>query len=155
MPDPARGRTPRRLAARLTDLQLQELYAIDPELALKEAERRCLKRERDRERRWRGRDRRPHERNMLHIDSVDFAEVEARDGSPGFISDGGKGSEAIVAACDPPAGGAPRKQKAQDARRRVANNMPYAMEVLNLVIDNGRDRETSICQLMEAMAARR
>ena len=53
---------------RLTDGQLQELMRTDPESAMKEARRRCLKRERDRERNWRDTDTGAFESSMLSLD---------------------------------------------------------------------------------------
>ena len=78
---------------RLTDGQLQELMRTDPESAMKEARRRCLKRERDRERNWRDTDKGAFESSMLSLD-----EHVKRFKDPSKIatfSDGGTGAEAV------------------------------------------------------------
>ena len=85
---------------RLTDGQLQELIRTDPESAMKEARRRCLKRERDRERNWRDTGQGAFESSMP---SLDECISKSRDPSKmPILTDGGSGAAAVRNGADAP-----------------------------------------------------
>lgn len=79
--------------AKLTDGQLQELMRIAPDAAMEEGRRRCLKRERDRERNWRGTGQGAFVSSMSSLD-----ECIAKSSDPSkmpMLSDGGSGAAAV------------------------------------------------------------
>ena len=85
---------------RLTDRQLQELMRSDPEAAMKEGYRRCLKRERDRERNWRDTGQGAFESSMPSLD-----ECIAKSYDPSkmlMLTDGGSGAAAVRNGADAP-----------------------------------------------------
>ena len=108
--------------------------------------RRCLKQERDREYQWRKSKRKGEIRNVVHL--VDFAEAESLENSPSWLSDGGKGEEAIIAACDGETPETRYQRVLRNARRRLKRAKPHLVEVFDLVMENGANRKESICRLM-------
>ena len=109
--------------------------------------RECLKRERDRERLWRKSKRHKDVRNHLHFVHVDFEEAEAQDESPAWQSDGGKGMEAVIRYCDGELGESYYLRRIKYARRRLARYDRRLLEVFDLIMKNGKNREESICQM--------
>ena len=105
--------------------------------------RRCLKRERDRERSCRNAKKRVHLKCIVHID-VDFSEAEARDDSPTWLSDNGAGVEAIIAHCDGETPETRHERILRNARDRLRRAHPELVEVFNLIVKNGRNRKESI-----------
>ena len=78
---------------KLTDGQLQELMRTAADAAMKEGRRRCLKRERDRERNWRGTGQGAFVASMPSLD-----ECIAKSCDPSkmpMLSDGGSGAIAV------------------------------------------------------------
>ena len=119
--------------------------------------RQCLKREIDRERMWRKSKRCGNIRNSVHI--FDFEAAEAAEESPSWISDGGKGVEDIIAACDravpgaePDAGESHHAQCVERARKRLKRAAPRLVEVFDLIVENGSNRKESIWALMKSSA---
>ena len=98
----------------------------------------CRKREIDRERQWRKSKRCGIIRNVIHL--VDFEEAESLENSPKWLSDGGKGVEDIVAACDGETPEALRTlyaRKVRNARDRLRRAHPELVEVFDLAVANG------------------
>ena len=97
--------------------------------------------ERDRERKLRKAKCRAHLADSVHL--ADFDEAESRDESPGWISDGGKGEEAVMTSV----------AKSfytlciADARERLNACDRKLVPVFDLVVKNGTNREESICEL--------
>ena len=129
--------------------------------------RQCLKREIDRERMWRKSKRCGNIRNSVHI--LDFEAAEAAEDSPSWISDGGKGVEDIIDACDRAAPGAEgteapldcgcepnrrRRDILRNARKRLKRAHPELLEVFNLIVKNGKNRKESIWALMNSRKRR-
>ena len=106
----------------------------------------CRKREIDRERQWRKSKRCGKIRNVVHL--VDFEKAEFLDNSPKWLSDGGKGAEDIIAACDGETGETRHRRILRNARRRLKRAKPHLVEVFDLVMENGSNRKESICRLM-------
>ena len=114
----------------------------------------CRKREIDRERQWRKAKRYGDIRNVVHL--VDFEESEAAENSPSWLSDGGKGVEDIIAACDGEGSKPPldcgceskRRDILRNARKRLKRAHPELLEVFNLIVKNGKNRKESIWALM-------
>ena len=106
--------------------------------------RKCLKRERDRERsrrEWRqGR----FEASIMHID---FDEAESRAASPSWLSDRGKGADAIIDAVDGETPENVYERRLDAARKRLRRAHPEWLEVFNLIVKNGSNRKESICAL--------
>ena len=113
----------------------------------------ALKRERDRERSRRNAKKRAHLKSVVHID-VDFSEAEFRDDSPKWISDNGAGMEAIIAHCDGEDSKSSPSKLLRKARDHVRNTAPRLLEVFNLVVKNGHNREESIWALMKSRSCR-
>ena len=110
--------------------------------------RKCLKMERDRERKLRNAKRTHDTRNVVHI--FDFEEAEAAEESPSWISDNGKGADAIYAAVDRAMPGAMpcgceshgrRRDILRNARKRLKRAHPELLEVFNLIVKNGKNRK--------------
>ena len=119
--------------------------------------RQCQKRERDRERKWRIAKRTHDIRNTFRL--VDFEKAEAAEESPAWLSDGGKGVEGIIAACDRAVPGAEpdgcephrnRRDILRNARKRLKRAHPELLEVFNLIVKNGKNRKESIWELMKS-----
>ena len=97
--------------------------------------------ERDRERKLRKAKRRAHLADSVHL--ADFDEAESREESPAWISDGGKGEEAVMTSvaksfytlC------------VEDARKKLVAFDGKLVTVFDIVVKNGNNREESICEL--------
>ena len=101
----------------------------------------CRKREIDRERQWRKSKRKGKIRNVVHL--VDFEEAESLENSPKWLSDGGKGVEDIVAACDGETGETRHQRILRNARDRLHRAHPELVEVFDLIVKNGANRKES------------
>ena len=104
--------------------------------------RQCLKREIDRERMWRKSKRCGNIRNSVHI--LDFEAAEAAEDSPSWISDGGKGVEDIIDACDRAAPGAEGTEAPLDCgcepNRRRRDRIVELLERLHKTKEGERER---------------
>ena len=114
--------------------------------------RQCQKRERDRERKWRIAKRTHDIRNTFRL--VDFEKAEAAEESPAWLSDGGKGVEDIVAACDGEDAVDHYRRMLESAREKVRRADPSLLEVFALVVRNGTNRKESIWELVKTSARR-
>ena len=83
--------------------------------------RKCEKRERDRERKKRKAAKRQHLAKTLHYD---FAEWEARENTPSWLSDNGEGARRIIDACDGILEESYFDRLISSARRKVNSLMP-------------------------------
>ena len=106
--------------------------------------KRCEKRERDRERKWRKAKKREHLAGMVHYD---FAKEEAQDESPAWLSDRGAGVEAIIRHCDGEHGENYYLRRLDSARRKLIMHNRRLVAVFDLIVKNGKNRKESICQL--------
>ena len=111
----------------------------------------CQKRERDRERQQRKSKRKGQFRNVVHL--VDFEQAEAAEESPKWLSDGGKGVEDIIAACDGETDETRHMRCIKIAREKLRRAHPELVEVFNLIVKNGSNRKESIWQLMSRSRA--
>ena len=109
---------------------------------VEKAYRMSVKRERDRERKWRKSKRYGEIRNMVHF--FDFEAAEAAEVSPSWLSDNGAGVERIIDACD-------REDNFYERRRKWGadhlRNHGHAawLPVYHLATKNGNhDRKESI-----------
>lgn len=109
----------------------------------------ALKRERDREYHRRESDQGMFEASFVHLD---FDEAETREKSPKWLSDKGEGVEAIVRAVD---GEPTREERISSARKRLVESAPRLVEVFDLIMENGKNREESIWQLAKRMMRRK
>ena len=103
----------------------------------------CKRREYDRERKKRKKTKKG--RFLARIVHVDFDAAETLTESPLWISDGGAGVEAIIDACD---GETPKQRKLKLARERLRYYHPEWLEVFNLVVKNGKNKEESIWEMV-------
>ena len=112
-----------------------------------ETMRMCEKRERDRERKKRKAKKREHLAGMVHYD---FAKVEAQENSPAWLSDRGAGVEAIIRHCDGELGVSCYERRLEWARDLIKHHKPLrrSADVFELIVENGKNRKESICQLM-------
>ena len=113
--------------------------------------RRCLNQERDREYQWWKSKRKGKIRNVVHL--VDFAEADSLENSPSWLSDGGKGEDAIIAACDGEGSESRHMRCIKNAREKLRRAHPELVEVFNLIVKNGSNRKESIWQLMSRNCA--
>ena len=109
--------------------------------------RQCLKREIDRERKWRKSKRHCDVRNMVHI--CDFEAAEAAEESPSWLSDNGAGVERTTAACDGETPETRHRQTLRNARRRLKRWRSGLVEVFDLIVKNGPNRKESIWALTQ------
>ena len=116
---------------------------------VEKAYRMSVKRERDRERKWRKSKRYGEIRNTFHF--FDFEAAEAAEVSPSWLSDKKAGKERIIAHCDGEFSPSHYARCIRKARERVRRFAPYLLDVFHLVVVNGSNREESIGTL----AARR
>jgi len=113
----------------------------------------CRKREIDRERQWRKSKRCGKIRNVVHL--VDFEKAEFLENSPKWLSDGGKGVEDIVAACDACHDLSVWEFRKDLAREKVKRTDRRLLPVLDLVLENRENRKESIWQLMKMLLRKR
>lgn len=109
--------------------------------------KRCEKRERDRQRKWRNTMQGAFEASFRH---VDYGEAEAWEKSPSWLSDHGAGAEQIVRQCDGEFGQSYFERRLEWARGQIKDHKPLrkSAEVFELIVDNGENRKESICSLM-------
>ena len=99
--------------------------------------------ERGRERKLRKAKRRAHLADSVHL--ADFDEAESRDESPAWISDGGKGEEAVMASV----------AKSfytlciKHSRELLKKQQPVLVTVFDLIVENVNNRLESIGRLEE------
>ena len=113
----------------------------------------CRKREIDRERQWRKSKRKRDIRNVVHL--VDFEKAEFLENSPKWLSDGGKGVEDIIAACDACYDLSVWEFRKDLAREKVKRTDRRLLPVLDLVLENRENRKESIWQLMKMLLRKR
>ena len=111
------------------------------------------KEERDRERGRRNAKKRDHLKDVVYI-NVDFEAAEFREDSPTWLSDRGAGVDSVIAHLDGEDGESSRNKLLRKARDHVRNTAPRLLEVFNLIIKNGRNREESIWALMKSRSCR-
>ena len=117
----------------------------------------AAKRERDRERKRRRARQGAFEADMLSLDAL----AQQGELQPSWISDGGAGAEAVVAACGGEAqgsggaGGSHYARCVRSARERLRRAHPGLVEVFNLVVKNGSNRKESIWELTRSKRGRR
>ena len=73
--------------------------------------------------------------------------------SPKWLSDGGKGVEDIIAACDGETDETRHMRCIKIAREKLRRAHPELVEVFNLIVKNGSNRKESIWQLMSRSRA--
>ena len=115
--------------------------------------RRCLKRERDRERRWRTTPQGAFESSMLSLDQG--ARVGESNISNEWMSDKGLGVERLVDAIDGVGDLSWYNRRIRAARERLKRAHPELLKVFDLIIKNGNNRKESICQLMKSTLRKR
>ena len=124
--------------------------------------RQCLKRERDRERKWRLADQGEFESSMLSLDVLTTrkhckniptpAEDDAAFAADTWLSDNGKGVEDIIRHCDGELGEPQSDDVLPEwARKKIERNLPkIALEVARLVVrhkDEEKPRRLSLCEI--------
>ena len=127
--------------------------------------KRCEKRERDRQRKWRNSKQGAFEASMLSLDRIisrkhcrdvpTSAEDDCVFAVDSWQSDGGKGAEDIIAACDACYELSYYACLKELARKRVERIDSRLLPVLELVFENGKNRKESIWQLMKMLLRKR
>jgi len=112
---------------------------------VEKAYRMSVKRERDRERKWRKSKRYGEIRNTFHF--FDFEAAEAAEVSPSWLSDKKAGKERIIAHCDGEFSPSHYARCIDRARKRVRRTAPFLLEVFYLIVKNGTNRAESIGEL--------
>ena len=105
--------------------------------------RKCLKRERDRMRSRRKCRQGRFESSMLSFDNMPSEMME----SSAWLSDQGAGAEKVYAALDGETPETVYARRLRLARQRLRRAHPELVEVFNLIVKNGSNREESICEL--------
>jgi len=109
----------------------------------------CLKRERDRERKWKLTKQGAFESAVLHFD-LEAEESCERERSTSWLSDRGKGARQIRRVCDPqPDPVKERRRRIDRAKHLIARNAPECLKVFWLILKNGSNRKESIWQLVK------
>ena len=70
--------------------------------------------------------------------------------SESWLSDRGAGADAIIAHCDGENTGNWYTRRRKNARKRLMRAMRESLPVFDLIMENGKNRKESICQLMNA-----
>ena len=104
---------------------------------------RCRKLERDRERMVRKSRQGAFEASMISLDACMAATPE-----PAWLSDGGRGAEAVYAAVEDGTRESVYARRLKAARERLRRAHPELLEVFDLIVRNGSNRRESIWQLM-------
>ena len=120
-------------------------------MTMREARRYCLKLERDRGRSRRRYGKGKFQDNMLHIEhNFDFQRIENSDEDPrnAWISDKGAGA-AGIRSFDEMIDGSYYTRRIKTARVRLSRVHPELVEVFNLVVKNGKNRNESIAELAD------
>jgi len=128
----------------ITRRQLEEVYE------------QCLERERDRERKYKLSLQGAFETfDVLHFDQ-EAEEDRDRDRSSSWLSDRGKGAEAIRSFDEtPPDPVAERKKRIDRAKHLVQRKAPECLKVFWLILKNGSNRKESIWELMKLKPSKR
>ena len=120
--------------------------------------RRCLAREKDRYREWaRTRQGAFETYRILHFDA-EAEEAMEREHSTSWLSDGGRGAEAIRGfdeVARPQDDPDTRKRRIDRAKHLVMRKAPECLGTFWLIIRNGRNRKESIWQLMKRKTSKR
>ena len=107
--------------------------------------RKCIKRERDRERSRRESAQGKFEASMQSLDRlVDSFEDPSKAAA---FSDGGAGAEAVIDYCDCETPETRHAECIRNARQRIRRAHPEWLEVFDLIVKNGSNRMESICQM--------
>jgi len=110
---------------------------------------RCLRRERDRERKWKLTKQGAFEGSVVHFD-MEAEEAHERQNSVSWLSDRGKGARHIYRALDPrPDQAVTRQRRLDRAKHLIARNAPECLKVFWLILKNGSNRKESIWQLVK------
>ena len=118
--------------------------------------KRCEKRERDRQRKWRNSKQGAFEASFVSLDAMEGGRVHSRTGiQESWLSDCGKGAEDIIAACDACYELSYYACLKELARKRVERIDSRLLPVLELVFENGKNRKESIWQLMKQTLRKR
>ena len=108
---------------------------------------RGLVRERERERKRRTTAQGRFESAALSLDAMPDLDTDACES---WLTDGGRGAEAIRGETSEPEDGADtRRKRLNRARMAVTRNMPECLTTFRLVIKNGTNRKESIWELMK------
>ena len=108
---------------------------------------RALARERERERKRRATEQGRFESAALSLDAMPDLDT---DECESWLTDGGRGAEAIRGETPEPEDGADtRRKRLNRARMAVTRNMPECLTTFRLVIKNGTNRKESIWELMK------
>ena len=114
---------------------------------------RALARERERERKRRATAQGRFESAALSLDAMPDLDT---DECESWLSDGGRGAEAIRGETPEPEDGADTRRKRMDrAKHRVMRKAPECMRTFWLVIKNGKNRKESIWELAKSRMSRR
>jgi len=106
--------------------------------------RASLKRERDRDRSHRQTKQGEFEAAFVSLDQfpADAEKFES------WYSDGGGGVDAIIDHCDGTTPETLYARRLKNARQRLRRNAPELLEVFNLVVKNGKNKEESIWEMV-------
>ena len=119
---------------------------VTPE-ALAREYKRCLDRESDRYREWAKTRQGAFETySVLHFDA-EAEEAMEREHSTSWLSDRGKGAQAIRRCGRDREALLSRREAA--AIKKVRRRAPHLLDVFRLILKNGINREESICELMK------
>ena len=141
---PVRAREARLWADAEAILCLLERFGVRFDFSAYE---RALARERERERKRRATAQGRFESAALSLDAMPDLDT---DECESWLTDGGRGAEAIRGETPEPADGADtRRKRLNRARMAVTRNMPECLTTFRLVIKNGTNRKKSIWELMK------
>ena len=114
---------------------------------------RALARERERERKRRSTAQGRFESAALSLDAMPDLDTDACES---WLTDGGRGAEAIRGEAPEPEDGADTRRRRMDrAKHRVMRKAPECMRTFWLVIKNGKNRKESIWELAKTKMSRR
>ena len=114
---------------------------------------RALARERERERKRRATEQGRFESAALSLDAMPDLDT---DECESWLSDGGRGAEAIRGETPEPEDGADTRRKRMDrAKHRVMRKAPECLRTFWLVIKNGKNRKESIWELTKSRMSRK
>ena len=141
---PVRAREARLWADAEAILCLLERFGVRFDVPAYE---RALARERERERKRRATAQGRFESAALSLDAMPDLDT---DECESWLTDGGRGAEAIRGETPEPEDGADtRRKRLNRARMAVTRNMPECLTTFRLVIKNGTNRKESIWELMK------
>ena len=114
---------------------------------------RALARERERERKRRATEQGRFESAALSLDAMPDLDT---DECESWLTDGGRGAEAIRGETPEPEEGTDTRRKRLDwAKHRIMRKAPECLETFWLVIRNGRNRKESIWQMTKTTTSRK